>query len=185
MGGQLVRVWSVMSAVTQFCEFQTRRLRVGPWHVVAEQLAVDLAAIVAGILSEATTRELPEMWRGDFTVERARAWIDERDGESPTLLIVDTRSIEPAGVLILFEASEGGSRVDLRIGYLFAQSLWGQGLATELVAGLVEWARKHPSIQTLSGGVATDNPASARVLVKNGFTRNAGAEGQALYQLSI
>ena len=166
--------------------FDTPRLRVGPWHLLADTGGLDLESVVTGILTEATTQALPEAWRGDFSLERARDWIGERDGESPTLLVVERQSARPAGLLILFEIATVSGSVDVRIGYLFAEDAWGRGLATELVAGLIAWARSHPAIETLTGGVDPGNPASARVLIKNGFERVADTHaGDIMYELNL
>jgi len=177
----------VHDSPAQTCHFETVRLRVGPWHVIGCEIGTDLGVTLTELLTAATTRSLPHMWRGDYSIERARNWIDERDAESPTLLVVDRRSTEPLGLVMLADVPAAAPSIDLRIGYLFAEAAWGNGLATELVAGLVDWARQHQLISTLTGGVATDNPASARVLVKNGFTAIDGAdrEGEAIYRLDV
>jgi RimJ/RimL family protein N-acetyltransferase len=165
------------------CQFVTDQLRVDPWHAAGHDL--DLAEIVAGMLTTRTTRALPEAWRVDFSVERASAWIAERDAESPTLLATEARSGRAVGLVIVHGEPLGDSTVDLRIGYLIAEDSWGTGLATELVAGLVEWARTQSLVRTLTGGVDVTNQASARVLTKNGFERISGGEDDATYQLRL
>jgi RimJ/RimL family protein N-acetyltransferase len=166
------------------CEFVTDRLRVGPWHAAGHQL--ELPEVIAGMLTARTTRGLPEAWRVDFSVERANVWITERDAESPTLIATQAGSGRPVGLVFLHGEPLDDSTVDVRIGYLIAEEAWGTGLATELVAGLVEWARPQPSIRTLTGGMDATNLASARVLVKNGFGRISDSEqGDATYQLSV
>ncbi len=57
------------------------------------------------------------------------------------------------------------SVLGVRLGYLLAERGWGRGMASELVAGFVGWCREN-GVVSISGGVAIDNPASARVLVK-------------------
>lgn len=166
--------------------FDTARLRVGTWHDVAERGGFDLVEAVADLLTEATTQGLPEAWRGDFTNERAAAWVAERDGESPTLLAVDSESGRSVGLVIVHAEPLEESLFDLRIGYVVGESFWTMGLATELVGGLVAWARRHDSVRTLTGGVAATNRASARVLVKNGFVKTEGPENEGdLYQLDV
>lgn len=139
------------------------------------------------MLTTSTTRSLPEALHGDFSIDRARLWIHERDQESPTLLVIDRQSRSPVGLLILFEvplADDGG--VDLRVGYLLAESFWGQGLGSELVAGLVTWSRSQDSIRTLSAGVEAKNQASRRILVKNGFTQVTDSDdGELIYRLEL
>lgn len=167
------------------CEFLTDRLQVGPWHSVG--LGDDaLAAVVAAILTERSATALPEGWRGGLSIERAEAWIRERDAESPTLLATERTSGDAIGLVIVYETPLDGGTVDVRIGYVIAEEAWGQGMATELVGGLVEWARPQPWVQTLTAGVETANGASTRVLTKNGFELVGGAEaGESSYRLRV
>ena len=159
------------NVVSRDCVFVTRRLSVEPWHGAADKYGIDLTAAVAAILSPRTTRALPPAWQGGYTVERARRWVVERDRESVTLLVVDRYSDEPVGLMILYEnASEHGAQRRLRIGYVIKQSSWRKGIASELVSGLVQWARAQPLVGSITGGVESQNAASARVLTKNGFS---------------
>ena len=169
------------------CAFNTDRLDIGGWHEISGSYDLDLVAEVARVLTAATTPALPAEWHGDFTIERAQCWIAERDAEWATLLAVNRASNTTIGLLILFEIStEEASRVDLRLGYVLAESAWGRGFASELVAGLVAWARSQPSIRSISGGVAASNPASAQVLMKNGFALAADlAAGEQVYELDL
>lgn len=51
-----------------------------------------------------------------------------------------------------------------------AESQWGQGYATELLEGFLEWARAAP-YRRIVAGVASANAASKRVLQKSGFIK--------------
>lgn len=150
-------------------DFETGRLRVGPWHGAAHRLDVNLAAVVAEMVTVRTTVALPESWQGGLSVENARGWINDRDADASMLLVAQIPSEQPVGMLVLGEVPLPESGVDLRIGYLFAESAWGRGLATELVSGLIDWARTQPRIRTLTGGVDPANRASVRVLERCGF----------------
>jgi RimJ/RimL family protein N-acetyltransferase len=125
--------------------------------------------VVAEMATVRTTVALPESWQGDLTVESARRWIDDRDSDASMSLIAEIPSEQPVGILVLGEVPLPGPGVDLRIGYLFAESSWGRGLATELVSGVIDWARTQPGIRMLTGGVDPENRASVRVLEKCGF----------------
>lgn len=59
----------------------------------------------------------------------------------------------------------------LEIAYTLARAAWGQGLATEIASGLVEYWRTRMSHPLLVGIVDVGNHASAGVLLKTGFTR--------------
>ena len=172
--------------VSDGCRFVTERLRVSPWHAAAHQVRLDLAEVIADMLTARTTLALPESWRGDFSVERAGKWIEERDADSPTLLVTETASGRPVGLVILADAPLGESAVDVRIGYLIAEDARGRGLATELLVGLIDWARSQAPVHTLTGGVDPMNRASVRVLEKSGFRRisDEGAS-TATYQLEV
>ena len=168
------------------CRFETDRLRVAPWHEAASEAELDLPTVVAAMLTARATASLPEAWRGDFSVRRASEWIEERDQESPTLLVADSESGLAVGFVMLADVSLDGASVDVRIGYLLDEGVWGRGLATELVAGLAHWARSQPSVDTLTAGVDATNPDSSRVLVKNGFAPLSTHEaGEAIYQLAL
>lgn len=53
--------------------------------------------------------------------------------------------------------------------YLISETLWWKGYGTELIKGLVVWCKSSRNIRSLSGGVATKNTGSARILEKCGF----------------
>ena len=156
--------------LSRSCTFETDRLQIKEWHSSTWPMRCedDLASVVAGILTEPVTRTLPVAWNGGFTEKRARDWIAERDREGVTLQVVEKATTNTVGLVILFETpSDDG--IEVRLGYLLAEASWGLGFATELVDGLLRWCRAQPSIRSLAGGVAPDNPASRRVLEKNGF----------------
>ncbi len=170
------------------CRFETERLLVSGWHPpdATEQQLRDLADIVAAMLNqdqdptkpadstparESVMRWLPESWQGHYSTARARAWIDQRDREATTLLVVEKSTNHPAGLMILFEIESGDSAgaIEVRLGYILSGPFWRRGLASELIAGFVDWSRAQPGISRLAGGVSRLNPASQRVLEKNGF----------------
>lgn len=170
------------------CRFKTARLDVVGWHSSPLPPGNSLADVVTTLLTATTTRALPPSWRGDYDHARAAAWIRERDDESAVSLATDRETAIPVGLIILFEApgNDGSGRVDVRLGYLLAESVWGNGLGTELVAGFVEWCRSMPRVRSIAGGVGSDNTASARVLAKNGFAPvGPVVDGEQLYELDL
>ena len=107
-------------AISRSCELETARLHIAPWHEAARQGNFDLAQVIAAMLTARTTAALPERWNGDFSAERTAAWIDERDQESHTLLVIGAGSGRPVGLVILADVPIDAQSVDVRIGYLFA-----------------------------------------------------------------
>ena len=166
-------------------QFHTTRMDVAGWHAV-ELPGGSLSDVVANMLTPHTTRSLPRPWRGTYDLTRAAEWIRQRDAEATTLLAMHRRTAAPVGLMILFELPGDPGQVDIRLGYLLAESAWGKGLGTELVAGLVEWCRARPHIRSITGGVATANMASARVLLNNDFVPTGPAsDGEQMYSLEL
>ena len=57
----------------------------------------------------------------------------------------------------------------LNLGYRFAPSAWGQGLATELGRGAIDYAQQYLEVDALYGLVRNNHEKSIRVLEKPGF----------------
>ena len=182
----------MVSAVLSTCEFETERLLVKEWHslVPDDWRHNELEDVVVGLLTPAVVRSLPPAWQQICTTARARTWINDRDKEGTTLLVIDKAVRDVVGLLILLETQLAeGSGKEVRLGYLLSQDVWGQGMASELVNGFVSWCRGQSSISCISAGVAVDNPASNRVLEKTGFRRVDGRyevnEGEQLFRIDL
>ncbi len=160
------------------CSFATARLRLRPWRSAGDAA---LARFLETLLSEPVTRALPASWRGVFPHPRPTEWIAARDAEGALFQVL--RGERPVGLLTLYAAPDDPA--NLRIGYLFAEEAWGQGLASELVAGLIRWARLQPGLVRLVAGVTPDNPASLRVLAKCGFRADARSERRIELSLAL
>jgi RimJ/RimL family protein N-acetyltransferase len=57
----------------------------------------------------------------------------------------------------------------VEIGYSVLPEFGGQGLATEMVAGIVRWAKQQLQVAQIEAETNIDNKASIRVLEKNTF----------------
>lgn len=151
-------------------DFETDRLFVRSWtpRLADGKLRTALEQSLGQVLTENVLRPLPEPLQLHGAIA---TWVDERAAESDVRLVLDKADDALLGLLILAHVNPEETPPDVHIGYLFAEHAWGQGYASELVSGLVASAKaKSPS--RLLGGVATSNPASARVLLKAGFERD-------------
>jgi RimJ/RimL family protein N-acetyltransferase len=166
------------------CRFETSRLAIDDWHRLPSSGNDGdlLPEFVCALLSPAVTGSLPAAWQGDYSLERARNWIEDRDKESVVSLVAYRESGLPAGLLILADSDWP----DVHIGFLLLQSEWGKGLASELVEGLVTWCRVS-GVRSVRGGVAENNIASQRVLEKLGFTQiqSAMSSSERFYELLL
>jgi ribosomal-protein-alanine N-acetyltransferase len=57
----------------------------------------------------------------------------------------------------------------VEIGYSVLPEFEGQGLATEMVAGIVQWAKQQLQVKQIEAETNIDNKTSIRVLEKNSF----------------
>jgi ribosomal-protein-alanine N-acetyltransferase len=65
----------------------------------------------------------------------------------------------------------------VEIGYSVLPEFQGEGLATEMVGGIVQWAKQQPEVKQIEAETNADNKASIGVLEKNGFIcTGAGSE---------
>ncbi len=67
------------------------------------------------------------------------------------------------------------------IGYWLGEPYWGKGIATEAVRQLVEIGFADATLVRIYAGIFSSNPASMRVLAKNGFVLE-GISRQAIYK---
>ncbi len=108
-------------------------------------------------------RALADEWIGSTATELAagRAYhlaITGREGEREILVGAVGLRLDPAG---------GAGN----LGYWVGRRYWGHGVATEAAGRLARWALANLSLERLTASAATDNPASAAVLLRIGFRR--------------
>jgi ribosomal-protein-alanine N-acetyltransferase len=136
----------------------TARLHLHRWPLAAAQTAAICAAL-PGILTPKATRSLPPSLA---LTEEPAGWLEARAKEADIYAIFAPAPDQPIGLLLLAWPDPK----TCHIGYVLAEHIWGNGYATEMLAGLL---RTLPHGVTLRAGVSAQNPASARVLKKAGF----------------
>ena len=103
-----------------------------------------------------------------FTLAAAQEFIAAQQAKQTT----DSFAIWHAGELVggigLTRLSDVFRR-SAEVGYWLGEPYWGQGLATEAVAQLTEYAFSTFDIVRLVAGVFAGNPGSMRALEKNGY----------------
>ncbi len=116
------------------------------------------------------SRYLSIVFPQPYTQAEADRWVAYAKTQHPTLDF----AIEYRGIL----AGGGGLRPEngdlaggAELGYWLAEEYWGKGLATRAVRLLVDYGFAHLGLMRVEAKVHTPNQPSARVLEKNGFTR--------------
>lgn len=62
-----------------------------------------------------------------------------------------------------------GDQPEAEVKYAFQSTIWGRGVATEFLLGLIAYGRASHGIMQLTATISPENKASARVLMKCGF----------------
>ncbi len=109
--------------------------------------------------------ELVEAWTG----AQAAAW---KSGAAYNFAI-EHRAIKHRetliGVVGVARRDDGAPESGYEIGYWLGEPWWGQGLMTEAVDRVVEFARSDLGLGNLRSDYFADNPASGRIQEKCGF----------------
>ncbi len=155
--------------------FETERLKIRRCSASFEDRNQRLQLIkdLSGVLTANVLRHLPEPLQLCDEEGAIANWIAAREAESHLYSVRDQRSDILLGLLILAQFGRQGDPRTVHLGYLFAETAWSKGYASELLKGLVQWQGDHFGRGLLLGGVEKSNAASARVLIKNGFVRDA------------
>jgi RimJ/RimL family protein N-acetyltransferase len=108
------------------------------------------------------------MFPHPYTEDDARHWIAAcREQEPPRDLAIEVEG-QVAGSCGI-QLGQGVSAYTGNIGYWLGERHWNRGIATALVRGLLIYIWETFDVQRLEAEVFAWNPASARVLEKNGF----------------
>ena len=127
----------------------------------------DALALSNAIGDEAIVRNLAAVpW--PYGMRDAEAFLaSPKDPILPSLLVFERGSGAPQLVGSCGLARRPSGAVEM--GYWIAKPFWGRGFATEACVALIDIARTL-GLTSLEGSHFLDNPASARVLEKLGFT---------------
>lgn len=107
-----------------------------------------------------------------YTIEDAEHWVRHCMRALPATdfaIEVDGEASGGIGVVLRDDVE----RVSAELGFWLGETMWGRGVMTDAVSAFVPWALERFNLQRVYAHVFERNPASARVLEKSGFTREA------------
>lgn len=170
-------------------DYATSRLRAvdAQRMLVSHKRKAQLLIQLKSSLTQKVLAPLPPHFAMGTEEIEPEQWLYDRLGEGQVLLLLDERQETLYGLVFLFSAAMESGGIVVQIGYLIGEDFWGQGLATEMLAGLVRRCAELKEIRQLAGGVEVGNVASARVLIKSGFSldRSQTTLDTAYYTLRI
>ncbi len=103
-----------------------------------------------------------------YTMEDAASWVKAQRDSDPSRNFAIANADEAIGAIGL-RLMDDVYRRFTEVGYWLGEPFWGQGIATEALRALTEYAFTTFSVVRLEAFVKEWNPASARVLEKCGF----------------
>ena len=80
------------------------------------------------------------------------------------------------------EPNENG---EIEIGYGTHSGFYNQGFMTEIVRGIIEWAKIHKKVKSIIASTDNTNLASIKVLEKNNFYKMGETDTQLIWRLEI
>lgn len=80
---------------------------------------------------------------------------------------------------------EPNAEGEVEIGYGTYKEFWGNGYMTEIVKGIVDWAKTQSRVKSIIASTDKTNTGSFKVLEKNGFIKIDETETGLTYQLKI
>lgn len=103
-----------------------------------------------------------------FTEKDAIAYINQHIGASPEKRFLIYWNNEVAGEIGI-SLKKDVFRLTAEIGYFISKAYWGNGLATQAVKKMTEYAFANFDIIRIEAGVFDFNKSSMKVLEKNGY----------------
>jgi len=157
-------IWHCLTLMRYGSEIKTARLRL---RVLTSADAPRLAEIGADWDIASMTSRMPY----PYSEAAADQWIN---GIEPNEVVLGiTYDGELIGVTGYLPETDGRSA---EIGYWLGRAYWGRGFATEAAAGLIDYCFRRERFSHVTCGHYFDNPASARVIEKLGFTFTGQSE---------
>lgn len=129
----------------------------------------DVAALAEEANSRAVWRNMIHTFPHPYTLEDAEQWVArciDQDPQQDLVIASDDRLIGVCGI----QLGEGVSTFTGSVGYWLGERHWGRGIASAAFAAFLGYVWDTFPVRRLQAEVFSWNPASARVLEKNGFT---------------
>jgi len=115
---------------------------------------------------------LRDIFPHPYRMEHAIEWVRSTLSMDPlTQHAIDIDGCAAGGIGVVLK--DDIYRRSGEIGYWLGESYWGQGIMTQAVIAVSDWAFSNFDICRLYAGVFAENKASMRVLEKAGYTREA------------
>ena len=158
------------------------RCTVRPWRLDDAQ----------SIASYANNRKIwlgvRDLFPHPYTIQDAHEFLQRATSEQPEIKFCIEKDCKAVGGIGVHPGQDV-YRHTATVGYWLGEQFWGRGIMTEVVTAVTDFCFDNFPLRRLSAEVFANNPASARVLEKAGFTfegrlkNNVLKDGQVLDSL--
>ncbi len=129
----------------------------------------DLDSLVASANDASVSRSLRDRFPYPYTGDDGRAWLTRAVDDSDRAWALQIDGAAVGGVSL--HPGVDVHRHSAELGYWLGQRHWGRGVMTAVIGAFAPRAMEAFRLHRLYATVYENNPASARVLEKAGFTR--------------
>ncbi len=107
-----------------------------------------------------------------YTFNDATNWVEMNLKLKTKLNFAITVDDDPVGSIGMIPGTDIHKK-NMEIGYWLSEEYWGEGIVTEAIKWLIEYCFNHFDVDRIWAAVFSNNSASAKVLLKNGFVHEA------------
>jgi RimJ/RimL family protein N-acetyltransferase len=144
-------------------------INLRPWELS------DLSSLVKYANNPKIAGNMTDAFPSPYTEENGRAFISmAQKGESAYLMAIEVEGEAVGGIGIHLQSDI--IRKNAELGYWLAEPFWGNGITSQAVQKIVEYAFNTFDINRIYARPFGTNKASQRVLEKSGFTLEARIE---------
>jgi ribosomal-protein-alanine N-acetyltransferase len=158
------------------------RCTVRPWRLDDAQ----------SVASHANNRKIwlgvRDLFPHPYTIQDAHEFLQQATSEQPEMkFCIEIEGTAGGGIGV--HPGHDVYRHTATVGYWLGEQFWGRGIMTEAVTAVTYFCFDYFPLRRISAEVFANNPASARVLEKAGFTfegrlkKNVMKDGQVLDSL--
>lgn len=141
-------------------------IRLRPWT------REDIPFLVRHANNQKVSATLRDAFPYPYTLEDAKNWIALQEKLQTTNDFAILLNDEPIGGIGIIPKKDV-YRKTIEIGYWLGEDFWNKGIATEAVKLILIYIDKHFDAVRIVAAIFSNNPASMKVLEKNGFCQEA------------
>lgn len=146
-------------------EWNLTDFRIRPWEVG------DGASIVKHANNRNVWRNLRNRFPHPYTLEDAREWVKLATSEplkdTNWAIEIDGEAVGGIGLTVGTDVH----RIAAEIGYWLGEEYWNRGIVTAAVGVITQYGFNEMGLMRIFTGIYEWNPASMRVLEKNGYSK--------------